>query len=268
VTSLHRRRLLLGVVAAGAGQAAAVVVRRSHPGGASRWQRRNYRERTVDLAGGPGAAAGLMLGLVAARLPAGALAAVSAAGLGLYDDLAGHTHARGLRGHAAALRRGVVTSGVVKMVGLAATAAVTAPARPRSVGRALNDVFLVAGTANLVNLLDLRPGRALKVSLAVAAPMTVHVGPPGDAAAVIAGVCLALIPADLGEREMLGDCGANALGAVVGWTLAARLGPRSRVVATGVVVALTVASERISFTRVIESRPWLAAIDRWGRRGS
>jgi len=268
VTALLRRRLLLVVLAAGAGQAAAVVVRRTHPGGASRWQRSNYRKEMIDLAGGPGAAAGLLVGLASARVPAGVLAASAAAGLGLYDDLAGHTHARGLRGHAAALRRGVVTSGMVKMLGLAISSIAAAPSRPRRARALLTDVVLIAGTANLANLLDLRPGRALKMAAAVAAPMATGPGQPGDAAAVTTGVCLALLPADLGEHDMLGDCGANAVGAVLGWTLAARLGPRSRFAAAGTVVGLTLASERVSFTRVIENHPALAAVDRWGRRPS
>ena len=268
MTSPLRRRLLLLVLAAGAGRAAAAGVRRAHPGGAAIWRRPNYRQRTVDLAGGPGAAAGLLTGLLAAPVPAAALAAGAAAGLGLYDDLAGHTHARGLRGHAAALRRGVVTSGLVKMLGLAAMSVMSTPSRPRRPARVLTDVVLVAGTANLVNLLDLRPGRALKAVLAVAAPMAVVSGEPGDAAAVVTGVSLMLLPADLGEREMLGDCGANGLGAVVGWTLAAHLGRRGRLSAAAGIVAMTLASERVSFSRVIESHPALAALDRWGRRST
>jgi UDP-GlcNAc:undecaprenyl-phosphate/decaprenyl-phosphate GlcNAc-1-phosphate transferase len=266
VRSLLHRRLSLLVLAAGASRAASIAVRRFHPGGSARWQRRNYRQRTVDLAGGPGAATGLLVGLVAARAPAGALAAGAAAGLGLYDDLAGHTHARGLRGHAVALRRGVVTSGLVKMVGLTVASVAASPSRPRRAAATLTDVVLVAGTANVVNLLDLRPGRALKVALATAAPIAAVEGRAGDTAAVATGVCLVLLPADLAEREMLGDCGANALGAVLGWALAARLGPRGRLIAAATVVGLTIVSERVSFTKAIESRPALAAIDRWGRR--
>jgi len=67
---------------------------------------------------------------------------------------------------------------------------------------------------------------------------------------------------------MLGDCGANALGAVVGWTLAAHLGPRGRLVAATGIVGLTLASERVSFSRVIESNPALAFLDRWGRHST
>jgi hypothetical protein len=65
---------------------------------------------------------------------------------------------------------------------------------------------------------------------------------------------------------MLGDCGANAAGALVGLRLAAvpHRGVRAGVLAA--VVALTLASEKVSFTAVIESTPGLRDLDRLGRR--
>jgi UDP-GlcNAc:undecaprenyl-phosphate/decaprenyl-phosphate GlcNAc-1-phosphate transferase len=132
--------------------------------------------------------------------------------------------------------------------------------------RAAVDVALVAGTANLVNLLDLRPGRALKVVVAAGLPFVFTEGNAGDAAAAVVGVAGALLPADLAECQMLGDCGANALGAAMGWSLAARLSGNARLLAVATVVGLTVASERVSFTALIERQPALAALDRWGRR--
>ena len=66
---------------------------------------------------------------------------------------------------------------------------------------------------------------------------------------------------------MLGDTGANPLGATVGLAAAQALGPRGRLVALAVVTALTLASEKVSFTRVIESTPVLRELDRWGRPG-
>ena len=194
------------------------------------------------------------------------MATVTAAGLGAYDDLAGHAHARGLRGHLRALRGGVVTSGMVKMVGLTAAAIVTSPSRPRRAGTVALDVVLIAGTANLVNLLDLRPGRATKVVVGLAVPMAAVSGSAGDVAAGVVGVALALLPADLAETQMLGDCGANALGAAIGWALAAQLRGAGRAVASAAVVGLTVLSERVSFTQLIERQPMLAALDGLGRR--
>jgi hypothetical protein len=75
-----------------------------------------------------------------------------------------------------------------------------------------------------------------------------------------------VLPADLGEQVMLGDCGANAVGALLGLRLAARPGRPGRIALLGVITALTLASERISFTRVIEATPVLRELDRLGRR--
>jgi UDP-GlcNAc:undecaprenyl-phosphate GlcNAc-1-phosphate transferase len=123
---------------------------------------------------------------------------------------------------------------------------------------------LVAGSANLVNLLDLRPGRALKVVLAAAPLLAGRRG--GALAATTAGAAVALLREDLGEQAMLGDTGANAAGAVLGAALVASAGRRTRLAALAAVVGLTLASERWSFTTVIESTPVLRQLDALGRR--
>jgi hypothetical protein len=245
------------------------------PGGPDRWSRQNFRQRPVDLLGGPAAAVGALVttaGMRAAGLPGGQATALAAAlgtsaALGAYDDLAGVTHARGLHGHFAALRRGELTTGIVKMAGLAAAGVLAAPPRSRRTARLL-DAALIAGTANLVNLLDLRPGRALKVVAIMGLPMMTgrDTGAIGAAGAV--ATAAALLPGDLGEQHMLGDCGANALGALIGSVLAVRSGMPARAVALTGVVALTLLSERVSFSAVIAGNPALAAVDAWGRRSA
>jgi hypothetical protein len=123
---------------------------------------------------------------------------------------------------------------------------------------------LVAGTANLVNLLDLRPGRAAKAAvLTTAATLG---GPSGGLVAGPLGAALAVLPEDLGERIMLGDCGANAVGALAGLRLAAVQSRGRRTALLAAVVGLTLASEKVSFTRVIEATPGLRELDRLGRR--
>jgi UDP-GlcNAc:undecaprenyl-phosphate/decaprenyl-phosphate GlcNAc-1-phosphate transferase len=229
------------------------------PGGAARWQRTNHRGRPVTLLPGPvlAVAAGATSRLGAAGLAAG----VAAGAVGAYDDVAGQREdqrsSKGLRGHAAALAAGRVTAGTVKVAGIGLTGVAAARMSGRRGADVLLDGALVAGAANLLNLFDLRPGRALKVGLVAAAALD----EPGPAAAAAV-----LLPADLAERGMLGDAGANGLGAVLGLALADRLDRRTgRLAALGAVAALTAASEVVSFTRVIDAVPVLRGLDRLGR---
>jgi UDP-N-acetylmuramyl pentapeptide phosphotransferase/UDP-N-acetylglucosamine-1-phosphate transferase len=255
------------------------------PAGTATWARTNHRGEPISLLEGPAFAVGALAGLALVPAAPGRvrcaalLAGAAAAGLGAYDDLAepaGTQVRKGLAGHLGALARGQVTTGAVKVVGLAASGLLASVLVGRAGGSsesragAVTDVLVggavVAGSANLVNLLDLRPGRALKAVL-LAAPFTGHVtGPGAPVAAAAAGAALALLPDDLAERTMLGDTGANAAGALLGVAALVGRGRRSRAVLLGALVALTAASEKVSFTRVIERTPGLREVDGWGRR--
>jgi UDP-GlcNAc:undecaprenyl-phosphate GlcNAc-1-phosphate transferase len=266
-----RRAALAATVGAAAAAAVWSGLSRAAPGRSARWERTNYRGRRVSLAAGPavavGAAAGALLapGLATRHRLAAAVVALGTGVVGAYDDLAGSGTARGFRGHLSALRRGEVTTGTVKIVGIGA-AGVTGSVVVGGAGPI--DAFVggavVAGSANLLNLLDLRPGRAAKAAL-LFAPLALARPPAGPVAAAALGAAGALLPADLGERAMLGDAGANAVGATLGLAAVAREGRAARLAHLGALVALTVASERVSFTAVIERTPLLRWADRLGR---
>jgi hypothetical protein len=102
------------------------------------------------------------------------------------------------------------------------------------------------------------------VVLLAAAP--VLAGPGGPAAAAAAGAAAAAVPSDLAERAMLGDTGANGAGALVGAALVAATGRRGRLALLLGLTALNLASERVSFTAVIERTPVLRDLDALGRR--
>jgi hypothetical protein len=268
---------LAGAAAARAALAGARALT-ARPAGAP-WRRMNYAGRPVTLLGGPALAASAtataVLGApVGTRAAAAVVGAVSSL-VGGYDDLAGarpeQARDKGFAGHLAALRAGRISAGAVKVAGIGAAAAVAAVLTRRGSGPgALVDgvltTGLVAGTANLVNLLDLRPGRAGKAGALVASA-----GLGGSAGGLVAGplgATLAVLPADLGEQVMLGDCGANAVGALLGLRLAALPGRASRAGLLAGLVALTLTSEKVSFTKVIEATPGLRELDRLGRRPS
>jgi UDP-N-acetylmuramyl pentapeptide phosphotransferase/UDP-N-acetylglucosamine-1-phosphate transferase len=277
------RSLLSGAVAGAVAATALRGLRRRPPGGARRWDRTNHAGAPVTLLEGPAYAAGAVTGaLLLGAGPGPVVAAATAAGLGALDDLAGDSASKGLRGHLGALARGEVTTGAVKVLGLGVTGLVVAALvdrrGPRSrgdqaagvgaLGAALDTVVggaVVAGSANLVNLLDLRPGRALKASLVAG---ILAAGHPRSAAAAgaAAGAAMALLPPDLAGEAMLGDTGANSAGALLGTALIQRTGRRGRWAALVVLTALTLSSEKVSFTRVIESTPGLRELDALGRR--
>ena len=200
---------------------------------------------------------------VAATLVIVVVAVMFAAGL--FDDLRGDEKARGFRGHMSSASGGALTGGVVKIVAGGIAGAIAAiPAE--GLGHKTEVFLLVALTANLFNLLDRAPGRALKVAFLFLVPLMVFA--PADLAVGMAGLAGALVavgPADLRERAMLGDAGANPIGAVVGLALAYSLDDPFRLLVLLVIGALNVMSERVSFSRVVDSTPWLKALDQIGR---
>lgn len=189
--------------------------------------------------------------------------------LGLVDDLLGDADDRGLRGHLRAAVRGRVTTGFVKLGGGAAVALVLAGVvdgdQP---ARVITDAAVVALAANMGNLLDRAPGRTIKWGLVCYVPVAVVAGTAaaGVALGVVAGAAAALLIADLREDLMLGDTGANALGAALGCTTILVTGEGVRDIVALVLLSLTLLSEVVSFSRIIGAVPPLRAFDRLGRR--
>jgi UDP-GlcNAc:undecaprenyl-phosphate GlcNAc-1-phosphate transferase len=246
-------------------------------------QRRNYRDFELPTAIGLllvaavlafegvrtlAGLAGLESGRIAPERLAVAGAVVVFGFLGLVDDLLGDGGDRGLRGHIKAALHGRVTTGFIKLGGGAAAALVIAAAvdgdRP---GRVIVDAAVIALAANIGNLLDRAPGRTLKWGLLAYLPLALAAGlsEPGPALAAVAGASAVLLAGDLRERFMLGDTGANALGAALGVGVVLVAGFQGRVIAAGVLLALTLLSEVFSFSRIIEGFPPLRAFDRLGR---
>jgi len=285
------RTAVAGGLAAAAAQGAYRLLTRKPPGGAAAWTRTNHRGEQLTLLEGPALAAGAVLAAAAAPgLPPRARAALmtaaaGAAACGGYDDLAGSGDRRGFRGHLGALAHGEVTTGAVKLGGIGAAGLAASGLLGGPAADVLVNAGLIAGCANLVNLFDLRPGRAIKVAVAGgllaavpgaaarrraipagAAPLPAGALPAGALLALPLGAALALAGEDLGERAMLGDAGANALGALLGTVAAASLSRPARLALLAGITGLTAASEVVSFTRVIERTPPLRWLDMLGRR--
>lgn len=286
MTSMRAARRLQ--MAASLTRAAYAALAVAQPGGEKMWTRTNHRGEQVTLLEGPAVTIGAVGAALATpgldartRLALG-LAGAGAGAFGLYDDMGGSGDRRGFRGHLAALANGEVTTGAVKLVGIGVAGVAasflldcrdngkeSAGLRASALGRATDmaiNAGLVAGSANLLNLFDLRPGRAAKVTLLSSLALGLN-GPRARAeVAAPAGAAAALLPDDLSERAMLGDSGANAIGAMVGVAAASSLSRPTRVAILAAVAALTAASEKVSFTTVIARTPTLNWLDMLGRR--
>jgi len=237
--------------------------------------RENYRGRSVPTAAGIAAVVAIVTvsagaavfdrGGMDAGLAATVVAAVGFGLLGALDDLAGDDARKGFRGHVGAMISGRLTTGGLKMLGGLAVAACAVGvlgerARPL-------DIVVVAAAANLGNLFDRAPGRVAKVAVGAFALLVALGGAAGLAGAALAtGAVVGLFPFDLRERLMLGDAGANAIGAAlgVGAVIAADTNAASALTFAAL-LALNLASEFVSFSRVIAAFAPFRWLDRAGR---
>jgi UDP-N-acetylmuramyl pentapeptide phosphotransferase/UDP-N-acetylglucosamine-1-phosphate transferase len=250
-------------------------------------ERRNYRDRLVPTAGGLYIVITVLV-VEAGRAVLGAIGVGDHTGLtlarsemlfavfgfgflGLVDDLAAVGSDRGFRGHVGALRQGRVTTGLLKLVAGAAVAVVLVATPGFKSGRSLIvDALLIALAANLGNLLDRAPGRTIKCGLIVYVPVAFALGadPTGVALAPVIGATFGLLGDDLHERLMLGDTGANVIGAVLGLGIVLGSQESTRIAVMLVLLALNVAAELVSFSAVIDAVPPLRWLDRLGRASS
>lgn len=244
--------------------------------------RRNYRGLEVPAGLGIAVMLGMLAGLAvvafahalvggapradaAARVSPYFLAAALGFGLlGLWDDVSsGPEH--GLRAHARSLRRGALTSGAMKLAGGAALGYIVAAPISDGFWWSLANGAIVALSANFHNLLDVRPGRAAKAFGLGAVPLLVIGGPTAPVLAATIGAVAAVFPMDVRERGMLGDAGANAIGAVVGLSVVALGANWARLLALGLLAVLHLAAEGPTLSRGIDALPPLRALDRVGR---
>jgi UDP-GlcNAc:undecaprenyl-phosphate GlcNAc-1-phosphate transferase len=240
----------------------------------------NYRERSIAFPFGVLSVTGALVALIPLALvewlelarvfhPETLTIAVYVLGvafLGLIDDTLGG-EPRGWRGHGRAVLHMQLSTGVLKAVGSFGLALYALGYAGLSTGRwLLASVVLVLAT-NVFNLLDLRPGRATKVFVALGAGLTIGAASvrPLWALGLFVGPALIAGVYDLRERAMLGDTGANLLGALAGLWLVLTLSELGQAVALAVLAAITVYGELRSINELVERVPLLRELDSWGR---
>ena len=183
--------------------------------------------------------------------------------LGLADDLWGNRSVGGFRGHLRSLFAGKPTTGALKLFGGGLIALGYAwflfPGQWLQVAVAAS---VIALSANTLNLLDLRPGRAFFGFGALLLPALIL------APALFLPLWPLLIVlaiewwADSRAQAMLGDTGSNLLGALAGVFAVHSLPLTLQAVILVLLLALNLIAERVSITATIEKTPWLRWLDR------
>lgn len=186
--------------------------------------------------------------------------------LGLVDDVWGSRDVSGLKGHFLSLFKGRLTTGGLKAVAGGVVALLVA-ATGENLAMIPVDAVIIALSVNSINLLDLRPGRAGKAFLLLWLMFYLFAPQRQETAllAAVAGGLLGYMPYDLKARSMMGDTGANALGAALGAGAVWMLDTPYKIGYLVLLVALHVFAEKYSLTGVIAKNRLLDYLDRLGR---
>jgi UDP-N-acetylmuramyl pentapeptide phosphotransferase/UDP-N-acetylglucosamine-1-phosphate transferase len=174
---------------------------------------------------------------------------------------------RGWRGHARAALRGELSTGTLKAAGSLGLALFAMSFEGLSRPGWLLAVGVLVLATNVFNLLDLRPGRAIKAFVLLGAGLTLgslDARPLWSLGLFVAPALVAGLY-DLRERAMLGDTGANLLGALAGLWLVLTLSQSGQLIALALLVAVTLYGELRSISALVERTPGLRALDSFGR---
>jgi UDP-GlcNAc:undecaprenyl-phosphate/decaprenyl-phosphate GlcNAc-1-phosphate transferase len=242
--------------------------------------RANYRERNLAFPFGVLSVAGALVALIPLALIERlelaevfhpemlgvATYVLGVAFLGLVDDTIGG-EPRGWRGHGRAVLHMQLSSGALKAIGSLGLALYATSYAGLSTGRWLLASAVLVLATNVFNLLDLRPGRATKVFVLLGAVLTISTASvrPLWSLGLFLGPALIAGLYDLRERAMLGDTGANLLGALAGLWIVLTLSELWQIVALAMLVLITVYGELRSITKLVERVPLLRQLDSWGR---
>jgi UDP-N-acetylmuramyl pentapeptide phosphotransferase/UDP-N-acetylglucosamine-1-phosphate transferase len=179
--------------------------------------------------------------------------------VGFIDDVLSKDDTRGLFRHFSNFINGKITSGSIKaLFGLVLAFFVSSflsGLLPSVVG-----ALIIALSMNAINILDLRPGRALTVYIFLAVILLVVPFALSDTLTSIWHFQLSLImPAivllvsDLNEKSMLGDTGSNTLGAILGFVFIATFDSlKIRLIVLAVLIVFNFVGDRWSITKFIE----------------
>ena len=186
--------------------------------------------------------------------------------VGILDDIIGNRDVSGLKGHFKSLFKGNLTTGGFKALFGGFVGVLISVAISKNIIDIGINTLIIALSTNLMNLLDLRPGRAIKVYLflAILIFLTIAGYPKGLLLLIVPSV-LVYFTHDLKAKAMMGDTGSNVLGISIGILVAMGYGLGVRVGWLVFLIFIHLLTEKYSLTKIIEQNKFLNFIDKLGR---
>lgn len=188
--------------------------------------------------------------------------------VGWLDDTVGDKNIKGFSGHWKKWTNDKkVTTGLLKVWITGFMALWMVVLTFENIQTAALKLTIIVLMTNAMNLLDLRPGRALKVFFILCTTLFIF----GTAIQAVEYLLPVLISAfiifhkDLTAKIMLGDTGANFLGFALGFSISISTPIGYQVVILLLLIAVHWVAAKSSITGLINNHRLLYWLDRWGR---
>lgn len=188
--------------------------------------------------------------------------------VGFIDDRLGNKEIKGLKGHLNYLiskRR--MSTGLIKLILIFALGTYISIQLKNQVITVILCTLVFALWTNIFNLLDVRPGRAIKgFWLITFVIFSIHINDIDNLEWILLLLTIFLFVVDVFELGMLGDAGSNLLGGIVGFWMILFSTKAELIIYLLVGILLNLYAEKRSFSVWIEKHPMIRRIDHWGRK--
>ncbi|WP_026475891.1 MraY family glycosyltransferase [Alkaliphilus transvaalensis] len=187
--------------------------------------------------------------------------------VGMLDDLMGNRETSGFKGHLGSFLKGRLTTGGFKAIIGGMIASLIAFLVSPTIIQFIVNLLVIALMTNLINLLDLRPGRAIK-SIFFLTLVFFFVGLTRESQlilAVVMGYCVVYFPMDIKGKAMMGDVGSNTLGVSLGIVAVLSFTFFLKGILLIGLLGIHLVSEKYSISKIIQKNGLLNYIDQLGR---
>lgn len=185
---------------------------------------------------------------------------------GILDDIIGNRDVSGLKGHFKSLLNGKLTTGGFKALFGGFIGIVISISISKNIYDIVINTLIIALSTNLMNLLDLRPGRAIKGYLVISTVLLFTLGGyTRNLLLLILPNVVAYFNQDLKAKAMMGDTGSNVLGISIGILFVMGYSLNVRLIWLAFLIFIHILTEKYSLTKIIENNKFLNFIDKLGR---